>query len=249
MSKSYWLQFGSGNPASFTGLTPTLTTFAANGITAITAPGVTEIPAGTGLYRFIYGPTLPMIFIADGGATLSTSNRYLSGVLDPVDAVDEQATAIGVTLSAVGSTSSAIGVTLSATATVLGNQGSTLVALGVTTTGIGSTLFAMGSTLFGMGATLGGMGATLFGMGSTLGAMGSTLSLVASSMGAVTDSVGSTSVDPTTLFGYLKRGLEFWEGDSIYTKASGVWQLFSRGSSTMLRQKTLSNTSTQATKN
>jgi hypothetical protein len=218
--KSYWLQFGTGNPASFTGLTPTLTVFSANGLTAITAPSITEAPASSGLYKFVYGPTLPVLFVADGGATLAASVRYLAGVLDPIDAVNEQADAIGSTLLGVGSTLGAMG----------------------------STLSGMGSTLGAMGATLSGMGATLLGMGATLGGMGETLLIVASSIGSVSDSFGSTSVDPTTLFGYMKRALEFWEGDSVYTKATGVWQLFSRGSSAMLRQKTLTNTSTNATK-
>lgn len=67
-------------------------------------------------------------------------------------------------------------------------------------------------------------------------------------IGSPTDSIGSTSVDPSTVFGYLKRLQELLEGDATYNKTSGVWDLFNRGSTTLLRQKTLTNTSALATK-
>ena len=157
MAKTYYLQFGSGNPMNNTGLTPTFTVFSANGISAQAAPGITETPAGGGLYRFTYFPTFPIVFVADGGGALGVNDRYIAGTLDPVQAVDEQ-------------------------------------------------------------------------------------------IGTVADSFGSTSSDPATVFGYLKRALEFWEGNALYTKATGIWQIFSRGSSTLLRQKTLANDNTEAEK-
>lgn len=67
-------------------------------------------------------------------------------------------------------------------------------------------------------------------------------------IGLTSDSFGSTSADPTTLYGYLKRNQEFHEGAALFTKSSGVWDIYSRGSSTLLVEKTLTNTTTSATK-
>ena len=90
--KNYLLRFGQSNPANYTGLSPTLTIFAQiPGGTLVTAPGITESPAGTGLYSFGFtATTLPIAFKCDGGATLSATDRYIVGILDPVDAVDEK---------------------------------------------------------------------------------------------------------------------------------------------------------------
>lgn len=156
-TKQYWLKFGSGDPAPYTGLFPTFTLFSAEGLTAIIGPTITERPAGSGLYQFLYGPTQAIIFKADGGAALSAGDRYISATLDPIQAVDQQ-------------------------------------------------------------------------------------------LGFVTDSIGSTSVDPTSMWGYIKRSLEFFEGNAVYTKSTSIWNVFSRGSSTLLRSKTLTNTTTSATK-
>lgn len=156
-NKIYYLKFGSGDPAPYTGLFPTFTVFNAQGLTAIAAPGVTELPAGTGLYQFSYGPTQAVVFKADGGAGLSAGDRYISGTLDPIQAVDQQ-------------------------------------------------------------------------------------------LGFSTDSFGSTSTDPGSIWGYVKRLQEFFEGDATYTKGTGIWQLFNRGSTTLLRTKTLANNTTSAKK-
>lgn len=155
--KDYWLKFGTGDPASFTGLSPTFTIFSLEGITSLVAPGVTETPSGSGFYRFQYGPTLSIIFKADGGAALATGDRYISGALDPIQVVDER-------------------------------------------------------------------------------------------IGTVSDSFGSTSVDPATVLGYLRRNIEFQEGNAIFTKSTGIWDIYSRGSSTLLREKQLSNDTTSADK-
>lgn len=155
--KTYYLKFGSGDPANYTGLTPTFTIFSSQGVTALTAPGVTETPTGSGLYAFQYGPTLSILFKADGGAALASSDRYIIGTLDPIQAVDEK-------------------------------------------------------------------------------------------IGYMTDSFGATNVDPTTVIGYLKRAQEFSEGNATFSKTSGIWQIYSRGSSTLIAQKTLTNTTTSAGK-
>lgn len=155
--KNYYLKFGTGDPASYTGLSPTFVIFAANGVTILTAPGITETPAGSGLYQFVYGPTQSILFKVDGGAALSGSDRYIVGTLDPIQAVDEK-------------------------------------------------------------------------------------------VGYTTDSIGSTATDPASILGYLKRNMEFMEGNATFTKSTGVWQVYSRGSSTLLTAKTLTNTTTAAGK-
>lgn len=156
-NKVYYLKFGSGDSRPYTGLFPTFIIFSAGGVTAISAPGVTELPSGSGLYQFLYGPTLATVFEADGGSNLSAGDRYIAGTLDPIQAVDQQ-------------------------------------------------------------------------------------------LGFSTDSFGSTSVDPPSIWGYVKRIQELFEGNATYTKATGIWNMFNRGSSTLLRQKALTNTTTAAGK-
>lgn len=155
--KQYWLKFGSGDPSAYSGLTPTMTIFSAGGLTAVTAPGITEIIASSGLYTFFYGPTISTIMVVDGGSGLSAADRYITGALDPLQAVDEK-------------------------------------------------------------------------------------------VGTINDSFGTDSVDPTTLFGYAKREQEFNEGNASFVKATGVWSIYSRGSSQLLREKDLTNDTTSATK-
>lgn len=73
-------------------------------------------------------------------------------------------------------------------------------------------------------------------------------------VGAITDSFGDNLTDPTTIFGFVKRIDEFLEGDQQYLKASGIWNIYSRAgasgplSGTLLREKTLSNDSTEVTR-
>lgn len=156
--KTYYLKFGTGDPASFSGLSPTLIIFNALGLTAIVGPTISEIPSGSGLYQFVYGPTQSILFKADGGSSLdASSTRYISGALDPVQATDEK-------------------------------------------------------------------------------------------LGYVTDSIGSTNTDPGSVLGYLRRAQEFWEGNATFIKTTGIWSIFSRGSSTLLATKTLTNNTTQAGK-
>lgn len=158
MAKQYIVRFGSGSPASFSGLSPTLSLFCSvPGGSTLVGPTITEIPAATGLYTFAYAPTLPIAFVVDGGGSLSSTDRFVVGVLDPIQAVDDK-------------------------------------------------------------------------------------------VGFSFDSIGSTAVDPTTLLGYVKRALEFWEGDGSFNKTTGAWEIYSRGSSTLLRSKVLSNSSGDITK-
>lgn len=100
--KYFALRFGSGNPGSFTGLSPTMSLFVSlPGASVIVGPTISEIVAGSGLYQFAYEPTLPIAFICDGGASLNSSDRFITGVLDPIQAVDEK---VGYNTDSIGST-------------------------------------------------------------------------------------------------------------------------------------------------
>lgn len=155
--KNYVLQFGSGNPAAFSGLSPTLTIFreTATGQT-LAPPSISEIATGVGLYKFAYGPTLSITFLADGGSSLSDNDRYITGVLDPIQSVDE-------------------------------------------------------------------------------------------SVGMSSDTIGTTAVDPSTIYGQIKRMQEYNEGQMVFTKATGTWDIKTRGG-TLIAQKALTNTTTSATR-
>ena len=158
MSKQFYFTFGSGNPASYSGLSPSMILFLQNGITALIGPTLTELTPGTGIYGFQYGTTASMVFVIDGGITLAptSSIRYITGSIDPVLAVDQ-------------------------------------------------------------------------------------------SIGYSTDSYGSTAADPSTIFGKVNRNQEFQEGDKYFVKSTGVWDIYNRGSTTLLIEKVLTNTTTEAT--
>lgn len=93
MEKPYSFTFGSGDPRINTGLSPTLIIFQTIGGTALSAPAVSEVGSGTGFYSFTYGitaygATVPIQFLIDGGAGLSDTDRYISGVVDPLSQVE-----------------------------------------------------------------------------------------------------------------------------------------------------------------
>ncbi len=58
---------------------------------------------------------------------------------------------------------------------------------------------------------------------------------------------GSTSIDPADLFAHAKRTQEWLEGSQSFLKSSGEWSVFSRGASTLLGHKTLTNSTTGVT--
>lgn len=157
--KSYLLKFGSNNPANYSGLTPSFILFQIGPTLPwanTTPPGITEISSGAGLYTFAYNATLPIAFVADGGSGLATADRYITGILDPIQAVDER-------------------------------------------------------------------------------------------VGFPGDSYGSTSTDPSTLMGYASRSQEVQEGDATFDKTTGVWNIQTRGGTT-IQTKTLTNSSGSVTK-
>lgn len=262
MSKTYYMTFGTGDPRTFTGLAPTFLTFN-NAGSAVTPPSISEVTGATGFYSFTWGVTTPICFLVDAATTSpGTSGRYVKGSIDPADRIDE----VGTSLIAIGTSHLAQGVSMLAIGTSHLAQGVSILAfgvsslaLGVSNIALGVSNLALGFTNFGFGvsiyAGLGaqgvgftGLGTTLLAIGNTVGAIGVTTSAFAALIGNASSSFGSTSVDPTTVFGFLIRAQEFREGNSVYTKATGILDFYSRGSSTLLREKTISDTSTQTTK-
>ena len=67
-------------------------------------------------------------------------------------------------------------------------------------------------------------------------------------IGSTASSYGSTSVDPVDLYGFLKRARELSEGNQIYTKATGILDMYVRSGVTLLIEKTITDTSTTTTK-
>jgi hypothetical protein len=106
--KNYSVRFGTGDPRTYTGLAPTFLIFTnlASGAT-VTPPSIAEVFAGTGIYTFQWGVTTPIGFLIDAATTSpGVSGRYVTGQLDPVDAVNESMTGI---IASIGSTASSFG--------------------------------------------------------------------------------------------------------------------------------------------
>lgn len=119
--------------------------------------------------------------------------------------------------------------------------GGTLQAIGSTLNGIGTTNIALGTTNVALGTTavfLAGSSGSAVGIGNTLTAI----------VGNSASSFGSNVVDPSTLYGYLKRMQEVLEGDANYTKSTGIWTMLDRTGGTTLINKTMSSSSTVVTK-
>ncbi len=235
MAKVYWVTFGSGVPSSNAGLAPTFIQFWQSTGVSLAPPSIAEIGSSSGLYKFTYTPTVSIGFVIDGATTgLANNVRYVVGNLDNIDRMDEYGTtlvAIGTSLFAFGTTGVAIGTTLVGIGTTSVAIGTTLIGYGVSTLAFGVSTLAFGSTLTGYGASIyAGLTSTYTGIGTA----GSTF--------------GGASTNPVDVFGYLKRVQEFLEGNQDFAKATGLWDVYSRGSSTLLFSKTLSNDSVGVTK-
>lgn len=234
MAKTYFLQFGFGDSRTNTGLAPTFLIFANAQGSGFPGPGITEIPTGTGIYSFTYGVTSPIAFLADGFTTGLGSGRYIVGSIDPNNRSDEYGNtliAFGNSLIALGNSNVALGTTNVAI-------GLSNIALGVSNVALGNSNIALGTTNVAVGLTNLALNISQAAVNATfIGLLGDTSS-----------SFGSTSIDPTTVFGFLKRAQEMAEGNQTYTKATGLLDFYSRGSSTLLREKTVSDTSSNTTK-
>jgi hypothetical protein len=136
MAKTYWFRFGSGDPRTYTGYTPTLIFFKNADGTDVSRPAISETPS-TGMYYFSFGTTVPISFLADAATTApGADGRYVVGTLDPADRADEY----GNTLVSLGTSSIALGTTGVA-------LGTTNVAIGTTNVAIGTSLLAQSNSL------------------------------------------------------------------------------------------------------
>lgn len=102
----------------------------------------------------------------------------------------------------------------------------------------GNTLIAYGLTTISM----------LTAIGLSMGTFGGSLGALGLLIGDTSSSYGSTSIDPTTVFGFLKRAQEISEGNETYTKSTGYLDYYPRAASTLLRQKLISDTTSETTK-
>lgn len=225
-SKVYWLKFGTGDARTNTGLLPTFLQFYDSTGQTLSPPSITEVKYGgvtnSGAYGFSYTIGLStsnsIYFLAFAATTLTTaSDSYVSGVLDPVLAVDQQLTAVGNTAIAIGTSGQALGTTAVAY----------LSALSSSQLAIGATILAIGNTL------------------------PSIMAFNSSFIGSTASSFGTTGVDPSTVFGYLKRIQELMEGDQVFYPAGGTFLLYNRASSgttTLLRVKDIVNSGASVNK-
>jgi len=241
MANQYWLRFNASvAPYTTSGLAPTFISFAKYDGTTLAPPGITAPFASLGIYQFTYTPSFSIAFVVDGATTgLANADRYIVGVLDPLDSLAVDLLAMGGSISVLSTASSITG---------LGNSLSVL-SLGTTLTAIGNSLsvLSLGSTLTAIGTAQTAMGSTLVAIGNTLGfdvGFGATLSAL---IGTATDTFGTDSVDPTTVFGKLNRLGEDAEGQAGFNKTTGAWTIKSRGGS-LLATRTMANTSTTVTK-
>lgn len=109
----------------------------------------------------------------------------------------------------------------------------------------GTTLAAYGLSLLSYGQTLVAIGTSTVAFGGSASALGSTIIAI---LGTTSSSVGTSSVDPTTVLGFLMRALETGpEGNQTYTKTSGTLAVYNRGT-TLMKTKTITDTTSTTTK-
>ena len=126
--------------------------FVDNAGATIAPPAITEALTGSGIYKFSYGTTVPISFLADAATTSpGPQGRYVVGSIDPADRADEY----GTTLVAIGTTNVALG--------------TTAVALGITNVAIGTSPVALGTTILANGTSL---NVVVTGLGSTASSFG-----------------------------------------------------------------------------
>lgn len=98
----YYLRFGSDQPSTHSGLSPTFISFRNASGGATTAPSISEVST-TGIYTFSYEAQGSINFVVDGATTgLSSSNRYIAGSVDLTDRLNDF---IGLTTDAIGDSS------------------------------------------------------------------------------------------------------------------------------------------------
>lgn len=124
--------------------------------------------------------------------------------------------------------------------------GTTLVAIGLSNIALGTTGVALGITNVALGISSIAQGNTMVALGNSIYALSSSLNITG--IGDTGSTFGGLSTDPQTLFGYLKRIQEDMEGNQTFTKGTGAWQILSRGSSTILANKTIANSASLVTR-
>jgi hypothetical protein len=254
MAKNYSMRFGSGDPRTLTGLSPTFLIFVrlTDGAT-IAPPAITESLTSSGLYQFSFGTTQPISFLVDAATTSpGLTGRYVTGQIDPADRSDEYGNtliALGMTNVALGTTNVALGTTAVSSFAALG---STVVAIGNTSIALGNTQIALetnqGATLVAIGNTssLGvATGSSIYALeqaiASTLLAVGGIGSSIMTAIGSTASLIGDSTHDPVDLFGYVKRIAELEQGQETFVKGSGVLTMLDRTGATTLVQRTIVN--------
>ncbi len=232
--------------------------------TTLTAIGTTNVALGTtsvalGTTSVSWGSANATSLTNQGTTLVAVGNTSIAqGVIEIglgtttvswVSSIGSTLVAQGTTLVAIGNTAIAIGSTNSQKIT---NEGVTLSAVGVTLVNNAALLASQGVSLIAIGSTiLAGQvneGITLVAIGNTLASIGSTVSIIIPEIGSTASSFGDQTTDPVDLYGYLKRILENLEGNQTFLKLSGVLDIYSRGSTTLLREKTLANSVTSIIK-
>lgn len=228
-TKPYWLSFGD---TAITGLAPTFTQFRTTAGSTLPPPGITA-PGAFGMYMFEYEALTQVAFVCDG-ATTGLSQRYINGVLDPFDL-------FGYTLNTMGASMNVMGNSLSVMGGSLSVMGGSLNAMGVTVISLANLIDA--------GFSQGVLNYSLIVQNYSLAVQNYSLAIQgASLLGDTASSFGTNLADPTTVFGFLKRAQEDLEGNEVYTKASGDLDIYSRGSSYLLAEKLISDSTTETTK-
>lgn len=235
-TKSYLFKFGTGDPRTWTGLSPTfLLFFDINGATQA-PPSIAEAFTLSGYYKFTYNATLPIGFLIDGAtSSLDPIARYISSCLDPIQAVDQN-------ISSITSGQSAI---VANQSLMIAGQSNLIAGQSVLVAGFSILVAGQSVLIAGESTIISGISSIISGI-SVIPVTSGNSALLAI-LGSTASSYGST-VDPVDIMGYLKRLQEFNEGDSTYLKSSNQWLIYTRGSSALLALKTLVDSQTQTTK-
>ena len=246
MAKTYyvsWPTVSTGDPRPNFGLAPTFVIFSQNG-SAVSAPSINAVTGATGIYSFTWGTTTPIAFLLDGFTTSLGTGRYISGSLDPADSINET----GSTLVAIGTTSVALGTTAVSYEVLNNALGTSSIALGTSNLALGVTIYSLENILWGQGITSAAFSTSLSAQSATILSYVGASNPLYSVLGSVGSTFGGQSSDPVDLFGYLKRVQENLEGDNYFTKVGGGFSIYNRGSSTLLRNKTVTNSASQIIK-
>ncbi len=162
MSNVYGAAFSNTIPSTYPSLAPTFITFKkmSDG-SDLSKPSITQLST-TGIYQFTYTPSFSVYFLLDAITVNSTADRYVYGILDPIQRVDQQLAEH--TSVFVGYNSSLVAI------------GNTAIALGTTAIAIGTTGIAIGTSIYaGLGAGLSLTSDVLLRIGTTGSIFGTNL--------------------------------------------------------------------------